>query len=288
MEKLVRLGYSVKVLDNLSKGRKENLTKIIDKVELVYGDVRDADVASRAVNGADAVVHLAALTDVQESMEKPLPYHEVNSSGTLNLLNSAKGRVKRFILASSCAVYGNPVRLPIAEDHPASPLSPYAESKLSAENHCKVFSESYGLKTTILRLFNVYGPRHTANQYSGVITEFMNRIRTSQPPLIHGDGAQTRDFIFVEDVVDLIIRAIESEIDGTFNVGTGNAVSIKQLAELLLRLMNRADLKPIHSDPRSGDIRHSRADIFRVKKAFDFAPKVPLEVGLGKTIEVIR
>ncbi len=185
--------------------------------------------------------------------------------------------MKKFIFVSTCAVYGNPIKFPIREDHPVNPLSPYAASKLSAENYCKAFSESYELKTTILRLFNVYGPKQNPSHYSGVITEVINRVREDQSLLIFGDGEQTRDFVFVEDVADVILSAIESEVDGTFNVGTGTSVSVNHLAEVLLKIMNRTDIKLIHADPRLGDVRYSRADISRANRMLDFKPKVTLE-----------
>jgi UDP-glucose 4-epimerase len=288
VEKLVNLRYEVRVLDNFSSGREENLGEVIDYVEMNNGDVRDSDVVEKAVKGVDIVVHLAAAIDVQESMEKPLLYHEVNATGTLNLLNSAKNSVKKLIFASSCAVYGDPVDLPIGEGHPVNPLSPYAASKLSAENYCRAFSESYGLKTTIFRLFNVYGPRQSANQYAGVITKFIKQIKRGQVPVIFGDGDQTRDFIFVEDVVDFIVRVVGSKASGIFNVGTGSSVSINRLVELLGMVMDEEYLEPLHAERRTGDILQSRADISEARRVFGFEPEVVLEEGLRRTVDAVR
>jgi UDP-glucose 4-epimerase len=285
VERLAELGYEVRVFDNFSKGRKENLAEVMNEVELIHGDVRDHEAVDRAVKDVDTIVHLAALIDVQESLGKTLLYHEVNSTGTLNLLNSAGRGVEKFIFTSSCAVYGNPIKLPVNEDHRLNPLSPYAASKLSAESYCRAYSESYGLKTTIFRLFNVYGPRQGANQYSGVIKEFTKRVIRNQPPIIFGDGEQTRDFIFVENVVDFIVEAIKSGADGTFNLGTGSSVSIERLAEILLKVMNRGHLRPIHTEPKLGEIKHSRAEISKAIEAFSIKPDVTLEEGLRKTLD---
>ncbi len=283
MERLVRLGSDTRVLDNFSSGKKENLAGVIDDVEVVYGDVRDVKAVAKAVEGVDAVIHLAALIDVNESLEKPLLYHDVNSTGTLNLLTAAKSS-RKFVFISSCAVYGNPVRLPVGEDHPINPLSPYAASKLSAEAYCGVYSENFDSKAIIFRLFNVYGPKQGGNQYSGVINIFMKRARSGEPMVIFGDGAQTRDFVFVDDVVELIVRAVKSDASGVFNVGTGNAVSINQLAEIVPRTLGCEQLKPVHTDARPGDVLYSRADTSKIDETFGFRPHISLEEGLRRLV----
>ncbi len=285
VERLHKLGYEIRVLDNLSSGRRENLAGVMGDVDFMYGDVRDVEQVRRAVLGVDAVIHIAALIDVEESVKNPLIYHEVNSTGTLNLLRcSVEQGVKKFIFTSTCAVYGNPVRLPIKEEHPLNPLSPYAASKLSAESYCMAFSASYGLKTTVLRLFNVYGPRQDTCKYSSVIIEFVKRVGKGLPPIIFGDGEQTRDFIYIDDAVEFIVRALEYDAVGCFNVGTGSSVSINRLANLIIKIMGRSHLKPIHLEPRPGDVRHSEADVSKAVKVFDFKPRVTLEEGLKKFI----
>ncbi len=284
VRRLLELGNSVRVLDNLSTGRKQNLTRLAGDLQLVIGDIRDLQSTRKAVEGIDVVVHLAALIDVNESIEQPLLYHDVNSTGTLNLLESSRGKVAKFILASTAAVYGNPVRLPISEDHPLSPVSPYAASKLSAENYCLAYHNSYDLKATVLRLFNVYGPGQNSRGYSGVVTRFIDRIRRNLPPEIFGDGKQTRDFIFVDDAVRSIIRAIECDIPGIYNVATGHSVSIRHLADLLLDLTDRKDLGIVFGNRRPEDIVDSLADTSKSSNAFCIKRRVDLREGLSTII----
>ena len=281
---LTELGNSVRVLDNLSTGKKQNLAGLPSELQLIIGDIRDPQAVRRAVENVDIVVHLAALIDVHESLEQPLLYHDVNSTGTLNLLESSRGKVAKFILASTAAVYGNPVRLPIGEDHPLNPVSPYAASKLSAENYCLAFHSSYGLRATALRLFNVYGPGQSPRGYSGVITKFIDRIRKNQPPAIFGDGKQTRDFIFVDDVVRFILKALERDAAGIYNVGTGRSVSIRCLADLLLELTDRKDLGIVFGDCRPEDVLHSVADMSKSSDIFGLESGVGLREGLSTII----
>jgi len=289
VKRLIKLGYDVRVLDNFSRGKRDNLADVLGQIDLISGDIRDQEAVKKSIKGIDVVIHMAALVDVRESVEKPLLYHEVNSTGTLNLLyGSVKQGVKRFIYASTCAVYGNPVKLPISEDHPLNPLSPYAASKLSAENYCRAFSKSYGLKTTIFRFFNVYGPRKNINSYSGVIIEFIKRIKSDKPPIIFGSGEQTRDFIFIDDAVEFVIRSVENDIEGVFNVGSGESTSINNLSELLLKIMRKEHLKPIHTSPRPGEIKNSQADISKACKVFNYRPRVSLEEGLRRVINAVN
>jgi UDP-glucose 4-epimerase len=287
VESLVKKGYGVRVLDNLTTGKKQNLTGVSGELELMVGDMRDRQAVDRAVEGVDVVVHLAALIDVHESVATPLLYHEVNCTGTLNLLEAAKGKVGKLVYASTAAVYGNPMKLPIGEGHPLNPVSPYAASKLSAENYCLAYLNSYGLKVTVLRLFNVYGPGQSSKGYSGVITKFMERIKGNRPPVIFGDGKQTRDFVYVDDVVRFIAQALERDAVGTYNVGTGRSVSIAYLAELLLELMNRKNLEVIFGDPRSEDVLHSVADMSRSLKALGLESGISLQEGLSRTIQEV-
>ena len=289
VKKLVNLGFDVAVLDNLSSGSLANLGDVVDKVRFIEGDVRKYGVVLKALKDVDVVYHLAALTSVQESIRKPMLYHEVNSKGTLNLLKaSVENEVKKFIYASSCAVYGNSVKLPISEDHPTNPLSPYAASKLSAEAYCKAYSDAYGLQVLILRLFNVYGPKQSEN-YAGVMMEFIRRVKNNKPPVIFGDGEQTRDFIYVEDVVECLIKTLKYNLKNgfeVFNVSTGKSITINQLANTILRVMGKENLSNIivYKEPKKGEIRHSIANISKIMEKLMYTPKYNIEDGLRRTL----
>ena len=286
VEKLVNLNYQVKVLDNFSSGRISNLRCVKGKAKIVRGDIRDKKVLGKVVKNVDTIIHLAALTDVTESVRKPHLYHEVNTTGTLNLLHTAeKNKVQKFVYISTCAVYGEAKKLPINEEHPTAGLSPYAVSKLAAENYCRVYNEVYGLKTVILRLFNVYGPGQQNKSYSGVIIRFIEMLNQNKPPIIYGDGEQTRDFVYVGDVVEAIVKAVESNISfDIFNIGTGEPTTINHLAETIIRVMGKENLKPIHTEPRKGEIRHSQADITKAKEKLGYKPQTNLTEGLKKTV----
>jgi len=286
---LVKAGHQVRVLDNLSTGSIENLADVLDAIEFVRGDVRDYGAVESAVRSVDAVVHLAALIDVAESVEKPDLYFDVNVRGTYNVVRASKN-VSTFVFASSSAVYGEPIRVPIPEDHPLMPKSPYAASKVSGEAFAQAFANQYGFRPVILRLFNVYGLKQSMF-YAGVIIEFIRRVSRGEPPVIFGDGEQTRDFIHVSDVVEAVMLSLRNEgVRGVFNIGSGEGVTINRLANLILKLMGREDLKPIYAPPRPGDIRHSIADISRAQKELGFKPKLGLEVGIKELIRhnVIR
>jgi UDP-glucose 4-epimerase len=286
---LVKVGHQVRVLDNLSTGSIENLADVLNAIEFVRGDVRDYGVVESVVRGVDAVVHLAALIDVAESVEKPDLYFDVNVRGTYNVAKASKN-VSTFVFSSSSAVYGEPIRVPISEDHPLMPKSPYAASKVSGEAFVQAFANQYGFRPVILRLFNVYGPKQS-RAYAGVIIEFIRRVSRGEPLVIFGDGEQTRDFVHVSDVVEAVMLSLRSEgVRGVFNIGSGEGVTINRLANLILKLMGREDLKPIYAPPRPGDIRHSIADISRAQKELGFKPKLGLEVGIKELIRhnVIR
>jgi UDP-glucose 4-epimerase len=284
VERLVWRGHDLVVLDNLSTGKWDNLRKVINEIDFIEGDIRDEDLVKRLLKGADGVAHLAALTSVSESMEKPALYHEINTSGTLRLLQlSLESNVKNFLFVSSSAVYGHPRRLPIREIDPISPLSVYAATKASAEAYCQAYNKM-GLRTCLLRLFNVYGPRQGLSQYSGVITQFTDRVRKGKPPIIFGDGKQTRDFAYVGDVATLMATTVEKFSEGVFNVGTGESSTITKLAKALAHTMGKPDLQPVYEGSRPGEIRYSRADISKARKVFGFRPEVSLEVGLRLTI----
>ena len=281
---LVKAGHQVRVLDNLSTGSVENLADVLDAIEFVRGDVSDYGAVESAVRGVDAVVHLAALIDVAESVEKPDLYFDVNVRGTYNVAKASRN-INTFVFASSSAVYGEPIRVLIPEDHPLMPKSPYAASKISGEAFVQAFANQYGFRPVILRLFNVYGPKQS-RAYAGVIIEFIRRVSRGEPPIIFSDGEQTRDFIHVGDVVEAIMLSLRNErVRGVFNIGSGEGVTINHLARLILKLMGREDLKPIYAPPRPGDIRHSIADISRARKELGFKPKVGLEAGIKELIK---
>lgn len=283
---LSKKGFEVVVLDNLSRARKDSLLLLKrNGIRVIVGDLLGESLPKTLAEvRPEAVVHAAALISVEESFEKPLLYNKVNVEGTLRLLDELLklDSVEYFIYLSSAAVYGDPKYLPIDEEHPTEPLSPYGASKLAAEHYVKVYS-NLGLKAAILRLFNVYGPRQNL-EYAGVIAKFVNRIRRGKPPVIFGDGKQTRDFIHVQDVVEAIQRALERRIEGVFNLAYGKPASVLELAEMLLRITKR-DLKPIFKPPRPGDVRHSYANVEKMAKALAWKPKISLEDGLRMLLE---
>jgi len=286
VEKLVYKGDNVVVLDSLWSGKLDNLAKVFQKIKFTDVDVRENGKLLGSLEDVDAVVHLAALTSVQESIVMPLLYQEVNATGTLNVLNkSVKVGVKKFIFISSAAVYGNPIEKSINENHPTKPLSPYAASKLKAEEYCRSYSRMGKISITILRLFNVYGPRQSYSQYSAVITQFIDKIKNNQQPIIFGDGEQVRDFVYVGDVVEYISKAIESGIQDTINIGTGTETTINQLAQLVARISKKSHITPLYHPAKEGDIRYSKADISKAIKTLGYIPKTTLEEGLKKTID---
>jgi UDP-glucose 4-epimerase len=284
-------GFDVVVLDDLSSGRRENLSVHFGKSNfcLVEGDVKDKADVEKALEGVNVVFHLAAIVSVDFSVKNPLLVNEVNVDGTLNVLReSLNAGVKRFVYASSCAVYGEPVYLPVNEEHPAKPMSPYGVSKLAAEHYCRVFYEVYGLETVCLRFFNVFGSRQVIGPYSGVIVNFINRLKRGRQPIIYGDGEQTRDFVFVKDVADACLRAMSRKncVGEAINVGTGVEVSINTLANVSAELFNLHSIKFDYLEPRTGDIKRSCADLNKAERLLGFASKTTLEDGLRETIEV--
>jgi UDP-glucose 4-epimerase len=284
VDRLVDDGCWVRVVDNLSTGRLENISGHLErgKVDFVEGDVRDASVAKKSVVAVDAVVHLAAVISVPFSVENPRFTFDVNVKGTINLLRAcAEAKVGKLVFVSSCAVYGESKFLPVTEEHPTNPISPYAESKLAAEKFCLGFHEKQLLRSVVLRLFNVYGPRQGVNDYSGVITRFIDQGSRGLPLIIYGDGWQTRDFVNIRDVVQAVSSAIEREYaEGkVFNIGFGVPISINELAETFLESA-KLDLQILHEEPRLGEIRHSYADISKAEKLLIYRPKVSLRDGL--------
>ncbi|RLE63642.1 MAG: hypothetical protein DRJ38_07015 [Thermoprotei archaeon] len=234
----------------------------------------------------EAVIHCAALVSVEESVYKPIEYVDNNVLGTVSLLKSAvDAGVKKVVYISSAAVYGNPKYLPIDEKHPLEPISPYGATKLAGEFLVKAFYETYRLKYVILRPFNIYGPGQNP-AYAGVISKFIERVSRGLPPIIYGDGQQTRDFVYVEDVAEAIAKAVEKRLEKeVFNIATGKPTKIVDLAKLVMKLFKNEDLKPIFENPRPGDIRHSYASITKAVEKLGWKPSTGLEEGLKKTIE---
>jgi UDP-glucose 4-epimerase len=279
-------GLKVRVLDDLSTGLAENLAGLAG-VELIQGDVSDPDAVARAIEGIEVVFHLAALASVQRSVEAPADSHRICATGTLHVLDAARrAGVRRVIYAGSASAYGIPASEVQTEDDPVCPLSPYAAAKLAGEVYCQAFANTYGLETVRLRFFNIFGPRQRADSpYSGVIAIFAAALTEGRTPTIFGDGAQTRDFTYVSDVVAALrLAAVKPGVSGEVcNVGTGRGTSLLQLVEVLNREVGTS-ITPRHAEARSGDIRHSRADISRARRLLGYEPAVSFEAGLARTL----
>jgi UDP-glucose 4-epimerase len=291
VEALLKQGRRVRVLDNLSTGRMSNIERLLPDIEWIEGDIRSPDVARRAVAGVDVVLHQAALASVPGSVADPLACNEVNVTGTLNLLLAARDAgVRRVVFASSCALYGDSPALPKAETMPADPLSPYAVSKLAGERYCLSFTAMYGLPAIALRYFNVFGPRQDpASEYAAVIPKFVVSMLGGERPLIYGDGTQSRDFIYVGNVVaaNLLAAQAPAGISGFFNVACGERISLLDLVAELNHILG-TDLPPRHASARAGDILHSQADISKIQGALGFTPTVTFADGLARTVDSLR
>ncbi|MGD8545971.1 MAG: SDR family oxidoreductase [Candidatus Bathyarchaeota archaeon] len=288
VDQLLTENYEVTVLDNLESGRLKNITHNNERPEFTFtkGDIRDYELVRQLVKDVDVVFHQAALVGIPLSVKTPILTNDVNVLGTLNLLKASTDlNVQRFIHASSAAVYGDTPNPRKMEDMTLIPESPYGVSKIAAENYVDTFYKTYGLRTTSFRYFNVYGPRQrvdTSASYGGVINIFIERLLKNMPPLIHGDGEQTRDFVYIKDVVNANISAMNntSAVGETFNIGTGTETSINTIAETLKQIMNKRELKNIHSDPRPNDIRQGHADITKARKILGYKPEYSLKDGL--------
>lgn len=289
-EELARNDYQLIILDDLSTGRMENIEQLLkrDNVRFVQGSITNLRLLQGLSQNVDYVFHQAAIPSVPRSIRDPQASHNVNITGTLNVLLAARDNgVKKVICASSSSVYGDTPTLPKIEDMVPNPQSPYALTKLVGEYYCNIFHQIYDLPTICLRYFNVYGPRQDSNsQYAAVIPVFVARVLQNKPPIIYGDGEQTRDFTFIKDVVRANILAAEGDAYGVFNIGMGRSISINELAELIIKLMG-GDIKPIRQEPSPGDVRDSLADITRAK-TFGYAPEHDLEEGLRETIKRFR
>lgn len=288
VHRLVRDGQSVRVLDNLSTGRRENLQDIAGAVEFQAGDLRELEAMRAAVRGVRYVIHFGALPSVQRSVEDPRTTNDVNVTGTLNLLIAAReAGAERFVFSSSSSVYGNTPVLPKREDMVPNPLSPYALSKLAGEHYCRIFHRLHGLQTYALRYFNVFGPRQNPkSQYAAVIPLFINALLRGQPCTMHGDGTQTRDFTYVDDVVEANLCCCRASADAAgdaYNVAWGNRTSLLELAQAIGHELG-VSIPPVHVASRAGDVKDSQADSTKAREKLDWKPAVSFEEGLRRTI----
>jgi UDP-glucose 4-epimerase len=288
VEHLAGQGHDVRVLDDLSTGKQANLQAVRGRVELVRGSVTDADVVREAVRGREVVFHLAALPSVARSVEEPVPTHEVCATGTLYVLDAARQLgARRVVYAASSSAYGDTPGTVRTEDDPIAPLSPYAAAKLAGEHYCRCFTTVYGLETVRLRFFNIFGPRQDPRSpYSGVIALFTAAMAEGRAPRIDGDGQQSRDFTYVDNAVQAVVKAASAPaaVGQVYNVGTGSSTSVLQLAAELNKLLGK-QLVPEHGPPRAGDVRHSQADVSRARRDLGYEPTVSFAEGLRRTLE---
>lgn len=291
VERLIREGIQIRVLDNLSTGFFENIKPFQEVIDFKQGDVRDFDTLKEAMSNVEVVFHQAAMVSVPKSVENPIEAAIVNDLGTLNVLEAARRRgVIKVVLASSCAVYGDLPRLPKREDMETRPLSPYAASKLNGETYAYLYGHLYGVETVCLRYFNVYGPRQDpTSPYSGVISIFMDKAARGELPTIYGDGEQYRDFVYVADVVqaNLLAAYQENISSAVINIGTGNYVTVNGLWKNIANLVGMQG-EPEKADSRPGDIRESVADISRARELLDYKPQYSFQEGLELTWQWYR
>ncbi len=287
VEGLVADGWRVRVLDDFSSGREENLADVRDRVDVVQADVCDLEAVAAAVAGVDAVFHLAAIPSVPQSIDQPLRADAVNVHATLGLLEaSRRAGVARVVFAASCAVYGDAPQLPKREDLPPAPLSPYALHKLAGEHYCLLYTRLHALPTVALRYFNVYGPRQNPDgDYAAVIPRFLRDAQEGKPVRIFGDGAQTRDFVYVGDVVRANLSAVESEraVGRVLNVASGRETSVRDLATLVGELLG-SGVAPVHEAQRPGDVLRSFADVAAAADRLGWTPQIDLREGLERTV----
>ena len=288
---LLKQGARVRVVDDFSTGSRSNLDGVRDRIELIEGDLSDPAVCLGAIQGMDYVLHQAAIPSVARSVEDPISSNRANVTATLNLLVTAReAGVKRFVFASSSSVYGETEVLPKVETMPENPISPYALTKLAGEKYGVMFHRLYGLPTVGLRYFNIFGPRQNPDSpYSAVISRFIAAALNGKRPTVYGDGEQSRDFTYVDNVVqaNLLACTAEGAAGRVFNIGTGERHSLNQLLRLLSAVVGR-ELNPEHTSPRKGDVRHSLADIERARRILGYEPRVRLEEGLRRTLEWYR
>jgi nucleoside-diphosphate-sugar epimerase len=291
VDEIVRRGHSAVVLDDFSSGREENLKQSAEKIEIIRGSITDLRTVQKACEGADYVIHLAALTSVPRSVNHPIESNHINIDGTLNVLVAARdAKVRRLVYAASCSAYGEATIQPQGENMCPDPISPYGVTKFVGELYAKVFGRCYGLETVCLRYFNVFGPRQDpTSAYSGVLSKFITTLLADGQPVIFGDGEQSRDFIFVENVVQANLLACETQncAGRTFNIGTGGRYTLNETLRLLEKISGKKAAAK-YEPPRSGDILHSQADITEARKTLGYDPKINFEEGLRRTWEWYR
>jgi UDP-N-acetylglucosamine/UDP-N-acetyl-alpha-D-glucosaminouronate 4-epimerase len=292
-EALCQRGDRVRVLDNLSTGSRSNLRGIEKQIEFIEGDITDVRQVSAAVEGVDCVFHEAALASVPRSVEHPLATHAACVTGTLNLLDAARrAGVRRFVYAGSSSAYGDLPTSPKRESDLPAPISPYGAAKLAGELYCRAFAATYGFETVTIRYFNVFGPRQDPNsQYSAVIPRFITALLAGRPPVVFGDGGQSRDFTYIENVVHGNLLAADAPADKvsgrTFNVANGRSTSLLELLKGLNALLG-TKIQPVHEAPRAGDVRESLADITQARACLGYEPQVGFEEGLRRSIDYYR
>jgi nucleoside-diphosphate-sugar epimerase len=291
VKRLVDDGVQVRVVDNLSTGQARRLDALRSAIQFIEGDLAEETIARQAVEGIDFVLHQAAVPSVQRSVADPVGTNRANVTATLNLLESCRrARVRRLVYAASSSAYGDTEILPKHEDMPANPLSPYALQKFIGERYCKLYYELYGLETVSLRYFNVFGPRQDPHsEYSAVIPKFIKGLLAKQPITIYGDGEQSRDFTYIDNVVEanLLALATPNAAGKTYNIGCGERITLNRLVTLLeQQLGTKAQMS--YAPPKTGDVRHSLADIGRAKVLLHYRPRVMVEEGLHRTVEAMR
>jgi nucleoside-diphosphate-sugar epimerase len=288
VSRLLSDGHTVRVVDNFSTGFRHNLEDCLDRIELIEGDLAELAVCRACVQGVEYVLHQAAIPSVQRSVERPAGSHRANVTATLNMLAAARdAEVKRFVFASSSSVYGDSETLPKLETMPENPLSPYAVTKLAGEKYCAIFHRIYGLPAVSLRYFNVFGPRQNPHSpYSAVISRFIEAALEGNRPVVHGDGEQSRDFTYVDNVVEANLLACSAEgVCGmAFNIGTGRRFTLHELLRSLSSIVGYT-IEPIYTSPRTGDVRHSQAGIEKAQRCLRFEPKVSFQAGLERTVD---
>jgi len=289
--KLVLQGCFVRVIDNLLTGKKSNLSSIIDRIEFVEADMGDEKIARKIMKDIDVVLHQGALPSVPRSIDDPAETHRHCLDATFTLLLAARDAgVKRFVYASSSSAYGDTPTLPKVETMPPRPLSPYAVGKLAGEYYCSVFYEVFGLETISLRYFNVFGPHQDpTSQYAAAIPAFVTAILKDKPPTVFGDGLQTRDFTYVDNIVEANLLAAKAEHTAgqLLNIACGQAVTVNETIDVINELLGK-NIEPLYTDPRPGDIKHSLADITLAEKLLGFKPTIPFKQGLQKAITWYR
>ena len=287
-EYLSQQNHEVIILDDGATGRYSNIQEMVENqsVTFIEGSITDPDLLNETFSGADGIFHQGAIPSVTRSVADPARTNKVNIEGTLNVLIAARDcNVRKVVFASSSSVYGNTPTLPKHEGMTPHPLSPYAIQKLTGEYYCRVFNELYGLQTVALRYFNVFGPKQDpTSHYAAVIPNFIKRLLNKEPPLIYGDGEQTRDFTYVKNVIQANVKAMESDASGIFNIACGERISLNELARTIMDILN-FEIDPVYEDPRAGDVRDSLADISQAHTAFGYKPEYDLTKGLQETVE---